>query len=211
MEATTTIKRRSNNNAIISLVVFLLIAAGMFVSIFGLYSFKKELQRKDEILEEKDLAIAKKDSLMIKQDNLLESKSSILHSLQQEINEYGDSSITVQVKFQKVEGVYNSDGLQMWDWTIWLKSSVHRLNQINKVYYKAKCENMTHPYRASVERSNSYLVHYRHFDCLESVRITIQYEDGKEEAIYLNSCERFQGFKVEQFQSTKKESSLSLR
>lgn len=210
MESATTIKKKSNNNAVISIVVFLLVAGAISTAVFGLYSFKQQLQRKEAILEEKDQMIAKKDSAITFKDQMIETKAKILYSLHEEINELGDSTINIQCSFRKLTDEYDPDGRQLWHWNIWLKGSVHRLNQINKVYYKAQGAQLEHQNRASVERSNGFLVSYEYFNCLESIRVTIQFDGGNTELLYLNVCERFKGFQVERFIGTKEEA-LSLR
>lgn len=201
MEEIATIKKRSNNTALISLIVFALIASAIGVAMFGLYAYNKEVEKRDKVISHKNQIIADQDNTIAFNKKLINSKTQILHSLQQEINELGDSTISIQCSFSKLNGEIDDNGCQMWGWNIWLTGSVHRLNQIEKVYYKVQGSKMKHVNRASVERTNGFLVYYQHHDCLESVKITIQYEGGKMEVLFLNSCERFKGFQVERYEA----------
>lgn len=200
---TATIKKKSNHNAISAVIVFAFIALGLSVAMFAMYSFKQELAHKDQILDKKDQMIADKDSTLSRREKEIYSKTVILHSLQQEINELGDSTLTIEISFRKEDGEIDQNGCQLWDWNIWLTGSVHRLNQIDKVYYKVQGVKMGHSNRASTERTNGFLVRYTHHDCLESIKITIQYEGGDMEILYANACERFNGFQVQRYDLSK--------
>ena len=195
------IKYNSQKNALISIISFSLFAVAIGIAVFGLYSLQSKVERKEMVLKQKEKEIAAKDTIIAFKEKRIESKAKVLNSLMQEINEMGDSTIYIECKFEKND-MPDNKGRATYDWSVWIRSSIHRLNQIEKVYYQANVEGIGRRHRASVERSNAFLVEFTYFDCLESVRVTLQYKGGEVQIIYFNSCERFNGFNFEQFQVT---------
>ena len=205
MEKIKNIRSRSKRTALISLVSFTFVASAIGIAVFGLHSLQSKVELREAILQKKTIEITEKDSLIAKRERNIESKGKILNSLMQEINEMGDSTITIECKFERNE-MPDSEGRSTYDWSIWLKSSVHRLNQIEKVYYQANVPGIGHRNKASVERTNGFLIRFKYYDCLESVRVTIQYHGGNLQIIYMNACDRFGGFNFEHYQVRKENS-----
>ena len=190
------IRKKSNQSAAITGIGFLLVVVGFSLASFKLHDMHSKIQVQKEILDERIQEIEEKDILIAYKERKLESKSKILSSLMNEINEMGDSTIQVHCRYDQITDDYRNDKYQNFEWTFWITSSVHRMNQIEKVYFTADAANIINKNKASVECSNGFLVRYTHFDCIESVKVIIQYKGGDKETIYYNTCEDFKDFRI---------------
>lgn len=176
------LKKRSKQGAVISSVGFLMVL-GMFV-----YAGVTLNSLNEEILE-RSMKIEALDSLIIAQNQEIEGNEQIVVSLIEEINKLKDPSIKPKSKAVAIPGIFDSQGRQVYDFTIWLTSSQFTLNRIAKATFKFSHGSFILTDRESSDKSNGFLVSYRGWGCLTLVTVTIEFEDGEEETLFYNMCE----------------------
>src|SRR5210317_1138313 len=106
------LKKSSRQGAIKSIFGFLIIIAVIVFAGFRLNALNEEISQKQ----------AQVNDLTELQDELLE-----------EINRLKDPTIQPHARAKEVPGIFDSQDRQIFDFTVWITSSQHTINQIDKV------------------------------------------------------------------------------
>ena len=176
------LKKKSKQGAIISFSGFLIIILVFVFAAFQLNDLNETIKLKTEKLT--DL-----DSTIFKQSIVIEANQLLVNDLVDEINKLRDTIIQPKARAVEIPGIFDSQKRQIYDFTAWITTSQHTLNNIIRVTYKFGHDTFIIIDRVSNDSSNGFLVSYRGWGCLSVVKVTVEYEDAENEVLYFNMCD----------------------
>lgn len=171
------LKKRSRQGAVISSIGFLMVVSMFVYAGITLNNLNKEIT-------ERSIQIEALDSLILAQNQEIKGNEQIVASLVEEINKLKDPAIKPKSNAVAIPGIFDSQGRQIYDFTIWLTSSQFTLNRIKKATFKFPHESFNLKDRESSDSSNGFLVSYRGYGTLNLVTVHIEYETGEEETLF---------------------------
>ena len=173
------LKKMSRQGARISLFGFLII-----ISVFVFAALK---------LNKLNIQIASKSEELTNLDSTIVDQKADIKELQDEINALKDPSLKPQAYAVLLPNIKDPrTGNQIYDFNIWITSSQYTLNRIESIEYFFEHPTMLLKNRQSKNKSNSFLVSYRGWGCLKSIRAEVKYKNGKTEIVSFDMCEALQ-------------------
>lgn len=172
------LKKRSRQGARISLFGFLII-----ISVFIFAGLK---------LNKLNIEIASKSKELTNLVSTIDDQKAEIKKLQNEINALKDPSLKPQAYAVLLPNIKDPQGYQIYDFNIWITSSQYTLNRIESIEYFFDHPTMLLKNRQSKNKSNSFLVSYRGWGCLKSIKAEVKYKNGKTEIISFDMCEALQ-------------------
>ncbi|MFN4909509.1 MAG: pYEATS domain-containing protein [Bacteroidota bacterium] len=176
------LKRRSRQGALISAMGFMFVVVAIVFSVLRL----SELNR---MVTEKTRELARIDSVLIVRDSVITLKTQQIDGLIDEINQLTDTRIYPKAKAVQIPGIKDSQGRQVYDFTIWVSTSHATMKQIQRVSYEFSHNTFILKTRESEDASNGFLVSYRGWGCMGVVHVVIQYHDNRKESLYFKMCD----------------------
>jgi uncharacterized coiled-coil protein SlyX len=176
------LKKRSKQGTFISIFGFLII-------VFAFIIAYRELTNLNTIIASKNIEIDALDSTLNSQKETIEYNQNLINSLVDEINKLRDPTIQPNARAVKQPNIYDPEGRQIYDFTLWIATSQFTLNKIEKVTYLFKHKSVILKNKEAFDNSNGFLVSYRGWGCIPVVQITVKYMDGEEEVLYFNMCQ----------------------
>ena len=165
------LQKSSYISAFLSLMGFVIIVSSLAFSYFQIK--QKEIRVKELTQKEQELA------------SKIEDQERRIEEL-----EWASSpkAIFAQTKAVKLDGIIDSAGRQIYDFSVWLQIPVLVKDKITKVEYFFDHPSMLKKMRESMEGSNGYSVSYRGWGCLNPIDIRIHLNDSEIYELVFDQC-----------------------
>jgi uncharacterized coiled-coil protein SlyX len=176
------LKRKSKQGTIISLVGFVIV---ILVFVFA----AKKLTELNDTIITKTNELDSLNSTISLQKNEIDANKELMKELVNEINKLKDPNVKPNARAVEIPGVKDSQGRQIYDFTVWITSSQHTLNKIKNVSYQFGHDTFIIRNRKSSDKSNGFLVSYRGWGCLSVVKLSVEYKSNEIEEVYFDMCD----------------------
>jgi len=159
--------KASRRAALLSLLVFIAIAGAIVYNTMQLNSLAATITRKQ----------AEVDLLAKQVVDLDETVANLKYAPVQKPHAY----------VEKLNGILDRSGNQLYDFTMWLDLAAFRNQDIKQVTYSA--DDPAFKEVTATVPGNGFSVNFRGTDCLKNVTVTIELTDGSSEQSEFNMCE----------------------